>query len=386
MLSSHHPSLRASLRHISRYSTRTLQEKYLLGRRVISLHLLGDAVFTSPADTLAVVHAVERRFGRVSECRFERDSTTGFLSFADVDSYALVPEDESVLLTVNVPPVPELSSGGPGLSDLPFSAGSQAVGSSTRHTRTLSFHVRHSADAFQKRSAPLPPGATRRGLASSFVQWGGFAPPLEPHPEDAQISPLKAVLGLVDVDRPNMRYQLRHWASETEPVPRQPRPRTQEPPISSPAPKPSRPSASTFSGNLAWLSPLAPRTEPAKPPPARATAPEPEADPEPEPEVAPTGIRGNEQRYRQDARRSRKMLQSLMATLSAEGDALHKTETANANANSRPRTIAKPRETRQKKKSKPEKEEEEDALVRTEVEKREGIAARIRDMFGGSLF
>nr|GAT57881.1 predicted protein [Mycena chlorophos] len=307
-----------------------------------------------------------------------QNSTTGFLSFADVDSYALVPEDESVLLTVNVPPVPELTSGGPGLSDLPFSAGFQEAGSSTRHTRTLAFHVRHSADAFQKRSAPLPPSATNRGIASSFVQWGGFAPPLEPHAEDAQITPLKAVLGLVDVDRPNMRYQLRYWASELEPIPRQPRPRTQEPPIFSPAPKSSRPSASTTSsGNLAWLSPLTPRAEPAKPPPARATAPEPEADPEPEPEVASTRIRGNEQRYRRDARRARKKLQSLIATLSAEeDDALRKVEMT-----PRSRTIAKPRETRQKKK--PEPREEEDEHIRTEVEKREGMAARIRDMFGG---
>ncbi|KAF7315172.1 hypothetical protein MIND_00031600 [Mycena indigotica] len=260
-----HTSRRAGLRYVSRYSTSALREDHLLGERVLSLQFK-DPV-TSPADALAVVNAVERRFGRVAEFRFSKDTspsseynTTASLAFSDIKTYEQVPKDEQVLLTVNLPPTPALSSGGPSLSDL------NPESQTSDDSRTISFSVSHSRRVFQTLKTN-PPAYTLRPkiaveLQSNFVRWGGFAP-LESSASDSDITPTQAALDDSTIDRPNMRYQLRQWQTTKDaglqPPPQDESTADQNHPAVTPSQTPS---------SLPWLSaaPIMDSTSPSSPP------------------------------------------------------------------------------------------------------------------------
>ncbi|KAF7362235.1 hypothetical protein MVEN_00569700 [Mycena venus] len=215
---------------------------YHMGERAIRLRSVER--IASPLDALAMVRAVERRFGRVAEYRFHHDQEipnrfqfVAYLSFWDPATYARVPRTEPILLRVKLPPEnTSLTSGGVGLADLtPYldpknwtdndlaaevDAQFDQSDASTDGSRVLRFHVEHYSSRYQTR-APLPDNLSpadvhfRRFLMANFIRWGGFAPK-EPLPE-TRISASDLVFGGGEVDHPYMRHQLNYWDVKLRP-------------------------------------------------------------------------------------------------------------------------------------------------------------------------
>jgi hypothetical protein len=70
---------RAAALHACRYSSARAESSaphphlyHVLGERMIILRSMDSEFVSSPVDALAIVRAVERRFGRVAEYRFHR--------------------------------------------------------------------------------------------------------------------------------------------------------------------------------------------------------------------------------------------------------------------------------------------------------------------------
>lgn len=103
--------------------------RYVLGKQNILIRVeqqKGTVGIPSPVAALAIIRAVERRFGKVAEYRFNRDSETssrfqvlGYLAFKDPASYDLLPPSGPAMLRATVPASSIASApGGVGLGDL----------------------------------------------------------------------------------------------------------------------------------------------------------------------------------------------------------------------------------------------------------------------------
>ncbi|KAK7057556.1 hypothetical protein R3P38DRAFT_2841726 [Favolaschia claudopus] len=208
---------------------------HVRGERVLRMRVRGEEIPSTPQDALAMVRAVERRFGRVAIYQFIRDGEistryqfSAYLAFADPDTYSRVPKDAPTAMSVNVPQKPHILSGGLGLSDLTsyldrkdWTENDLAAADALDHenlpeegSRTILFEVEHFAARFHNtpvfRYQPPPPRPNMTFLMQNFVRWGGFAPK-ESLPEPPTITRSDLYFGSETVDHPRMRQQLLQW-------------------------------------------------------------------------------------------------------------------------------------------------------------------------------
>ncbi|KAF7351146.1 hypothetical protein MSAN_01677100 [Mycena sanguinolenta] len=271
-------------------STRT--PPYVVGDRALRLRTM--ETISSPLDALAIVRAVERRFGRVSGYHFYRDAElsnryqfVAYLSLWDPAAYSRVPKNENGT-TIYVKLPPESSSpvsGGPGLADITPFLGHQdwtdndLAAEVDAHfgppekpadgSRIFQFQIQHYQGRFD--SGIILPGVNNRHHASvmaNFVRWGGFAPK-KPLPEPPIITQSDVLFGGGSVDHPCMRHQLMAWHIKTSPydakrplveslppIPNLPPNENQSP--QSPVPEDAEASAISTNPDLPWMTNIAP--------------------------------------------------------------------------------------------------------------------------------
>ncbi|KAJ6497689.1 hypothetical protein C8R45DRAFT_135875 [Mycena sanguinolenta] len=212
---------------------------YIVGDRALKLRTLG--AISSPLDALAIIRAVERRFGRVSGYHFYRDAELSnryqyalYLSFWDPAAYSRVPNNQNdTTIYVKLPPVPASPiSGGPGLADImPFlnhqdwtdndlaaevDAHFCPPETPTDGSRILRLQLEHYRGEFNRVDIPNVHNRHHASLMANFVRWGGFAPK-EPLPEPPIITLSDLLFGDGAVDHPCMRHQLMVWHVRTSP-------------------------------------------------------------------------------------------------------------------------------------------------------------------------
>ncbi|KAJ7794301.1 hypothetical protein B0H14DRAFT_2923502 [Mycena olivaceomarginata] len=299
---------------------------YVVGDRALKLRTMQH--ITSPLDAIAMVRAVERRFGRVAVYQFNRDAEipsryqfVAYLSFWDPESYSRVPPN--ALVSVKLPPEnPSIISGGPGLADItPYldskdlDPTAEAVAESEQPA-TLADGSRIVQFRLETYTARIRPGRLHLSLMSNFVRWGGFAPK-ESLPEPPTITRSHMLFGGATVDNPRMRHQLMQWSVVRNPFESR-RPLVRSPARDSaptPAPEPKEeqprirqaqgdfkssesatdlswiseaaPSDSESATDLPWISKAAPSD--AAIPPQQNSASEPTSSPQPPSSQSPTG-------------------------------------------------------------------------------------------------
>ncbi|KAJ7125112.1 hypothetical protein C8R44DRAFT_734419 [Mycena epipterygia] len=276
------------------------------------IHLRAMDMIHSPADALAIIRAIERRFGRIAEYHFYRDpddSKYQFIAhfgFRDFEAYARVPKG-SIVIRVTVPPLPQVRpSGGVGLADLAplLNAQDWTDNDLTKEVsdhfnappsddvRVIPVRLEHYSGGWRSQKFDPPAYAARfnRPLANKFVQWGGFAP-IKPLPAPVHITRSNLIFG-EPVDHPRMRHLMKIWSASlnvrnpyeyspelSSPPPRRTNPRS--PATAATAPPRTTPSASDVADALATPAadtavPPTPLKNAASPPP-----PAPEAGPQP---------------------------------------------------------------------------------------------------------
>ncbi|KAJ7039031.1 hypothetical protein C8F04DRAFT_1086879 [Mycena alexandri] len=198
---------------------------HVLGNRAISVRTTDSIV--SPADALAIVRAIEHRFGRVAEFRFAKDSDpnrfrgTAQIAFADPATYARVPT-AITRLRVKMPPANDIpESGGAGLADIaPYLDAQEWSGNDlpaevdeeppTDGSRIIEVNIQPSPNGFESINLPSVIAKNRTNIISTFVSWGGFAP-LSPLPQSVEVTQSDLYCGEPKVDHPHMRNQLQVW-------------------------------------------------------------------------------------------------------------------------------------------------------------------------------
>ncbi|KAJ6495799.1 hypothetical protein C8R47DRAFT_1116442 [Mycena vitilis] len=219
--------------------------RYVLGSAAILLRTTQR--IESPIDALAIVRAVERRFGRAADYQFFRDAENSsqyqfiaHFAFWDPAAYARVPQ-KSTILRVKLPPVNDnLMAGGIGLADAapylepqdwpdndlaaevdahsvyePPTGGSRIIEVSVDHATGRALLKR---DA--KRGTGFNDGRAQFSIMTNFVRWGGFAPK-EPLPADVpNITRSDLWFGNANIDHVRMRNQLDVWRNLTHSEPR----------------------------------------------------------------------------------------------------------------------------------------------------------------------
>ncbi|KAJ7188673.1 hypothetical protein C8R46DRAFT_1055468 [Mycena filopes] len=202
---------------------------YILGNRVL-LGRTADSSIISPKDALAIVRAVERRFGRVAEFRVYPAShsnryfqNTAYFTLWDPAAYVRVPA-KPTRISVKVPASKEegFENGGIGLADIaPYLDAQDWAGDDaslplpeeapTDGSRIIQLDIEHSEKRFQNFKGSMPNSISylRNSIIPHFVSWGGFAP-LKPLPEPVKITRSDLYCGST-IDQPHMRKQLEVW-------------------------------------------------------------------------------------------------------------------------------------------------------------------------------
>ncbi|KAJ7668648.1 hypothetical protein DFH06DRAFT_1182174 [Mycena polygramma] len=218
---------------------------YVLGSAAILLRTTER--IESPIDALAIVRAVERRFGRAADYQFYRDAENSnqyqfiaHFAFWDPAAYSRVPK-KSTILRVKLPPINDnLMAGGIGLAeaapyldsqdwpdnDLAAEVDAHSVHEApTDGSRIIAVSVDHATGrALLKRDAKrgtgFNDGRAQFSIMTNFVRWGGFAPK-EPLAADVpKITRSDLWFGNATIDHVRMRNQLDVWRNLTHSEPR----------------------------------------------------------------------------------------------------------------------------------------------------------------------